>query len=280
MASAPSVQPRPPRRPHAWAWLFAASQALVALIWWRMGWQVGLPTLLLSHLPLLWGTFVPGSRLFSPVLRRLSTDEKLAWLTIDDGPSDDTAAILDLLDTHDAKATFFLVGERAARRPDLVREIVRRDHGIGNHSMRHPQAWFWALGPRRMRAEVAEAQATLTSLAGEPPRWFRAVVGMANPFTAAAIAPHGLTRVAWTARGYDAVDGDPERSAARIIRDITPGAIVLLHEGARHGRNVEQLRVLLERLGPAGYRCVLPVVAASGRVPGEPGFGQAAADTR
>jgi peptidoglycan/xylan/chitin deacetylase (PgdA/CDA1 family) len=124
--------------------------------------------------------------------------------------------------------------------------------------MRHPQAWFWALGPRRMRAEVAEAQATLATLAGAPPRWFRAVVGMANPFTAAAISAHGLARVAWTARGYDAVDSDPERSAARIMRDITPGAIVLLHEGARHGRNVEQLRVLLGCLDDAGYACVQP----------------------
>jgi peptidoglycan/xylan/chitin deacetylase (PgdA/CDA1 family) len=262
MASDPSVQHQPPRRPHAWAWLLLASQGAVALLWWRLGWQVGLSLLLLSHLPFLWGTFVPGSRLFSPVLRRLPTDERVVWLTIDDGPSDDTPAILDLLDAHGAKATFFVVGERAARRPALVREIVRRGHGIGNHSMRHPQAWFWALGPRRMRAEIAEAQATLATLAGEPPRWFRAVVGMANPFTAAAIAPHGLARVAWTARGYDAVDGDPERSAARIMRGITPGAIVLLHEGARHGRNVEQLRVLLERLDAAGHACVLPRVAS------------------
>jgi peptidoglycan/xylan/chitin deacetylase (PgdA/CDA1 family) len=81
---------------------------------------------------------------------------------------------------------------------------------------------------------------------------------MANPFTAAAISAHGLARVAWTARGYDAVDSDPERSAARIMRDITPGAIVLLHEGARHGRNVEQLRVLLGCLDDAGYACVQP----------------------
>jgi peptidoglycan-N-acetylglucosamine deacetylase len=262
MRTDPTVPHRPPRRPHAWAWLLLASQALVALLWWRLGWGWGLPLLLLSHLPFLWGTFVPGSRLFSPVLRRLPTGDQVVWLTIDDGPSDDTPALLDLLDAHGAKATFFLVGERAARRPDLVREIVRRGHGVGNHSMRHPQAWFWALGPRRMRAEVAQAQALLAELAGTPPRWFRAVVGMANPFVAAAIAPHGLARVAWSARGYDALDGDPARSVARIERALRPGAIVLLHEGARHGRNVEQLARLLQRLDELGYRCILPAVSA------------------
>jgi peptidoglycan-N-acetylglucosamine deacetylase len=265
MATDVPVPHQPPRRPHAWAWLLLASQVLVALIWWRLGWRVGLPLLLLSHLPFLWGTFVPGSRLFSPVLRRLPTDRKVVWLTIDDGPSDDTVALLDLLDAYGAKATFFLVGERAARRPALVREIARRGHGIGNHSMRHPQAWFWALGPRRMRTEVAQAQETLTAIAGTAPRWFRAVVGMANPFVAAAIAPHGLARVAWSARGYDAVDGDPVRTLARIERSLHPGAIVMLHEGARHGRNVEQLGLLLPRLDALGYRCVLPAESPSVR---------------
>jgi peptidoglycan-N-acetylglucosamine deacetylase len=254
---------QPPRYPHAWAWLLLASQVLVALLWWRLGWQWGLPLLLLSHLPFLWGTFVPGSRLFSPVLRRLPTGERAVWLTIDDGPSEDTAALLDLLDAHGAQATFFLVGERAARRPELVREIARRGHGIGNHSMRHPQAWFWALGPRRLRAEVADAQAVLAGITGTPPRWFRAVVGMANPFTAAAIAPHGLARVAWSARGFDAVDADPARSVARIERALHPGAIVLLHEGARHGRNVAQLDLLLRRLDARGYRCTLPEEVAT-----------------
>lgn len=258
MAEDVPVQHQPPRRPHAWAWLLLASQALVALLWWRLGWQAGLPLLLLSHLPFLWGTFVPGSRLFSPVLTRLATGDRVVWLTIDDGPSDDTPAILDLLDAHGAKATFFLVGERAARRPGQVREIVRRGHEVGNHSMRHPQAWFWALGPRRMREEIGEAQALLAGIAGTAPRWFRAVVGMANPFVAAAIAPHGLARVAWSARGYDALDGDPGRSVGRIERALHPGAIVMLHEGARHGRNVEQLALLLQRLEARGYRCILP----------------------
>jgi peptidoglycan/xylan/chitin deacetylase (PgdA/CDA1 family) len=254
----PHALHRPPRRPHAWAWAFAASQLLVAALWWRLGWPWGLPLLLASHAPFLWGTLRPGSRLFGPVLARLPTREPVVWLTIDDGPSDETPAILDLLEAHGARATFFLVGERAAARPDLVRGIARRGHGIGNHSARHPQAWFWALPPARMRAEVADAQRTLQALTGRPPRWFRAVVGMANPFVAAPLREHGLARVAWSARGYDAVLRDPVAVVARIERDLAPGAIVLLHEGARHGRNVEVLARLLRRLDALGYRCVLP----------------------
>lgn len=262
-ATTPARAPhRPPRHPHA-AWiLLLLSQAGVALLWLQAGWRIGLPALMLSHLVALWGTLRPDSRLFGPVLTRLATGERVVWLTIDDGPSDDTAAVLDLLDAHAAKATFFLVGERARRRPALVREIVRRGHGVGNHSESHPQASFWALGPARMRREVARTQQVLAGITGSPPRWFRAVVGMANPFVAPALAAHGLARVGWSARGFDGVAADPDAVVARIEAQLAPGAIVLAHEGAPHGRSVETLAKLLARLDALGYRCVLPEAGA------------------
>lgn len=235
------------------------SQLGVALLWFAAGWRIGLPALMLSHAAVLWGTLRPDSRLFGPVITRLDTDEPVVWLTIDDGPSDDTPAVLDLLDVHRAKATFFLVGDRARRRPELVREIARRGHDIGNHSESHPQALFWALGPARMRREVAATQQALEAITGQPPRWFRAVVGMANPFVAPALAPHGLARVGWTARGFDGVAADPTAVVARIAGQLAPGAIVLAHEGAPHGRNVETLAKLLTRLEALGYRCIVPV---------------------
>ena len=255
--SSPSLH-RTPRHPHAWSWYLLLSQVAVVALWWRHGWQFGLPAMLASHALVLWGTLVPDSGLFSPVLRRLPIDDRRVWLTIDDGPSDDTRPMLDLLDAHAAKATFFVVGERAQARPELLREIVRRGHGLGNHSATHPQAWFWALSPRRMREEISRAQSRLQELSGVAPRWFRAVVGMANPFVAAVLRDEGLARVAWSARGFDGVRSDPLRVVARIERQLQPGAIVLLHEGAKHGRNVETLALLLQRLDALGYRSVLP----------------------
>jgi peptidoglycan-N-acetylglucosamine deacetylase len=233
---------RTPRRPHAWAWLLALSQLPVAAVWWRWGWQAGLPAMIASHAPFWWGTLWPYSRVLGPVLNRLPIADRTVWLTIDDGPSDDTPAILDALDAHGAKATFFLVGQRAARRPELVREILRRGHGIGNHSATHPSKWFWALGPSRMRREIDDNQRILEGIMraegiGAPPRWFRAVVGMSNPFVHAALKRHGV---------------------ARIERGLAPGAIVLLHEGAAHGGNVETIRLLLQRLDALGYRTTVP----------------------
>ncbi|GGK14921.1 polysaccharide deacetylase family protein [Luteimonas terricola] len=247
-----------PRRPHAWAWAALLLHAGVALAWWWLGWHWGLGLLVAVHLGFVWGTLHPGSRLFGPVIRRFVATRPEVWLTIDDGPSDDTRVILDLLDAHGAGATFFLVGARAEARPELVREIAARGHGIGNHSHTHPQARFWALGPRAMRREILDCQHTLANITGTAPRWFRAVVGHANPFVHAPLHDAGLSRLAWSARGYDAVEADPARVAARIARDLEPGAIVLLHEGAPHGRSAEIVAAVLAELKRAGYRAVIP----------------------
>lgn len=249
---------RIPRHPHIWVWWLVLSQLAVAALWWQLGWRVGLPALLVSHAPFLWATLWPGAWLFGPVLTRLPVADRQVWLTIDDGPSSQTAAVLDLLDVHDAKATFFLVGERAAARPRAVREIVARGHGIGNHSATHPTKWFWALPPWRMRSEVSRTQQILHELTGIRPRWFRAVVGMANPFVPAALQREGLACVAWSARGFDGAVGDPERVVARVRRKLAPGAIVLAHEGAAHGRNLVTLAALLQLLNDEGYGTVLP----------------------
>ncbi len=214
--------------------------------------------LLLLQLPLIFGTLNPHSTLFGPVLRNLPTDDPIVWLTIDDGPSVDTLALLDLLALHRARATFFLVADRAAQRPDLVRAIRQRGHEIGNHSTTHPAAWFWALSPDRIASEIGNAQRTLTALSGLPPRWFRAVVGHANPFVAPVLAEHGLTRVSWSARGYDAVSGDVARVVARLTEGLKPGAIILLHEGAEHGHSVAIIRGVLEAATARGLRAVLP----------------------
>lgn len=254
----PETLHRTPSHPYRWLGWLAVSQLAVIALWWRAGWAWGVPALVLSHLAFVLPVFLPRSRCYAPVLSRLPGERRQVWLTIDDGPSDDTPAMLDLLDAHGAKATFFLVGERAARRPELVRELLRRGHDLGNHSHSHPQAWFWALGPRRMAAQIGQAQRTLAAIAGRPPRWYRSVVGMTNPFVAAPLRAHGLTRVAWSARGFDGVACEPIRTVQRIGRNLRPGAIVLLHEGAAHGHNPAILRGVLELLRERGLTAELP----------------------
>ena len=100
-SSAPiRIPARPPRFPHVWLWLLVVSQLTVVAVWWMFGWRAGLPAMMASHVPFWWGTLWPRSQVLMPALTRLPTREKAVWLTIDDGPSDETLPMLDLLDAR------------------------------------------------------------------------------------------------------------------------------------------------------------------------------------
>jgi len=248
----------PPQHPWRWVrWLLPAL-LLVAALWWQLGWVGGLAALLLLPglfvLPVFW----PNSGFYGPVLTRWPQAGERVWLTIDDGPSADTPALLGLLEQHRARATFFLVGERAAAQPALVRAIVAAGHSIGNHSHSHPQAWWWALGPAALSRQIGQCQQALAAITGQPPRWYRSVVGHTNPFVAAVQQRHGLTRVGWSARGYDGVRCDPAVVLARLLPDLEAGAIVLLHEGGPAGQAEAVLDGVLQALAQRRLRADIP----------------------
>jgi len=152
-------------------------------------------------------------------------------ITIDDGPDPhDTPLLLDLLDRHRVKAVFFMIGEKVAAHPELAREVLRRGHEIGNHTMTHPHAAFWCAGPWRTRREIAACQQTIERVTGFTPRWFRAPAGHRNFFTHPVAGGLGLEVVAWRRRGFDAVERDAAKVLRRILTKIGPGDIVLVHE--------------------------------------------------
>ena len=228
-------------------------------------WPWPLAALLLNHAALIFAGLWPRSRVLGENLVRLPAAAAARGevaLTIDDGPDPEvTPAVLDLLEAHDARATFFCIAERALRHPALVREIVRRGHSVQNHSHVHRHD-FSLLGPRGFAREIERAQAALTPLAGEAPAFFRAPAGLRNPFLAPVLHRLGLTLASWTRRGYDTRERDPRRVLARLARGLAAGDIVLLHDGnaARdaQGRPVilSVLPPLLERMRRQGLRPV------------------------
>src|SRR4051812_6759239 len=87
---------------------------------------------------------IPTTRGLGPVVTRFTTTRREVWLTIDDGPDPATTPkVLALLAAHRARATFFVIGEKVSRHPELVVEILRQGHSIGNHSHRHASPTFW-----------------------------------------------------------------------------------------------------------------------------------------
>src|SRR5690349_12495838 len=101
---------------------------------------------------LLYGTLVPNAQLLGPVITCFEPDGQEVWLTIDDGPTDDTQEVLDVL--RDVKATFFVKGTLARAHPERIAAIRERGHGVANHSDTHPSGAFWCLGPRAIAREI------------------------------------------------------------------------------------------------------------------------------
>jgi peptidoglycan/xylan/chitin deacetylase (PgdA/CDA1 family) len=238
----------------------AGKTAAVAL-WSLASWRWAAAALFFGpDLWILYHALVPSAQGLCRMSTHFETARPEIWLTIDDGPDEsDTPRILDLLDRHKARATFFLVGERAARLPLLVEEILRRGHQVGHHTETHPTAAFWCATPARVRAEIDGGLASLRR-AGAEPRWFRPPVGIKSPFLAAALDRRGLRGVGWSVRSRDSMSREPAQVAARVMRAVRPGSIVLMHEGPSLDRRVRvrALALLLDRLGARRIACVLP----------------------
>jgi peptidoglycan/xylan/chitin deacetylase (PgdA/CDA1 family) len=191
-----------------------------------------------------------------PVVTRFRTDRNEVWLTVDDGPTGDTPAVLDLFDRLGVKATFFVKGTLVEESPGLVRAIVERGHSVANHSHTHPSGSFWCLLPGRIASEIDGCTRALQHVTGEAPTWFRAPVGMKNPAVHPALKKRGMRLIGWTARGFDAVLTDPDEIARRILPLVGPGAIIVLHQGRAH--SLATLAKVIEALQQQGYAFVIP----------------------
>jgi peptidoglycan/xylan/chitin deacetylase (PgdA/CDA1 family) len=238
---------------------------LAALAAAPAAWPAVAAALVANHALLAAAGLAPRSPLLGPNLARLpapAASRGQIALTFDDGPDPATTPrVLDVLDAHGARATFFCVGRHAAAHPELVRDIAARGHAIENHTARHATAFGW-YGPARLREDIGAAQAMLAALAGRAPAFFRAPFGMRSPLLDPALAHLGLRLVSWTRRGYDTTDGDAHRVLARLVHGLAGGDILVLHDGIATGpRRAEStaLRVLpelLARVRDAGLRPV------------------------
>ncbi len=195
-------------------------------------WPWALAVVVADHLALTAAGLVPRLALLGPNLRSLAPSrERQLALTFDDGPDPAvTPRVLDQLDRHRARASFFCIGESVRRHPALAREIVARGHRIENHSYHHSKA-FSLYGPLRQRSEIVRAQATIADVVGREPGLFRAPAGLRNAFLEPILQREGLRLVSWTRRGFDTVSRDPRRVAAKLIRGLAAGDILLLHDG-------------------------------------------------
>ncbi|WP_322083261.1 polysaccharide deacetylase family protein [Burkholderia sp. BCC1972] len=239
-------------------------------------WAVG--GVVASHLALTAAGLWPRSVLLGPNWTRLpaGTGRKIA-LTIDDGPDPDvTPRVLDLLDRHDARATFFCIGDLARRHPQWIEAIVARGHAIENHSQRHRHT-FSLSGPAALRREIAAAQQTLTEIAGTRPLFFRAPAGLRNPFLEPVLCELGLQLASWTRRGFDTRARDAATVTRRLLHGLDARDILLVHDGhaARDARGepvvLDVLQAVLRAAADAQLHWTTLRAALAPEPPGQPG---------
>ncbi len=179
-----------------------------------------------------WGVLSPSLEMFAEVVWRGPEGARGVALTFDDGPHPTfTRSVLEELDRAGAKATFFVIGEKVARQPELLKEMAARGHLVGVHGDVHDRAFSFR-SMRRVRDDLARAVDAVARATGERPRFYRPPVGQTNPRIARAAKELGLTIVGWSLRGRDGIRADPARVAARVIDGLRDGAIVLLHDAA------------------------------------------------
>ena len=239
----------------------AAASALIGRpeLWpWALGGVVA------NHLVLTGAGLWPRSKLLGPNWTSLPATVAARGevaVTIDDGPDPDvTPQVLDLLDAHSARATFFCIGERVEKHAALAKEIVRRGHTIENHSQRHLHH-FSVLGPGSLTAEVERAQNSIATVTGNLPCFFRAPAGLRSPFLDWVLNGLNLRLASWTRRGFDTLSRDADAVLGKLTRKARGGDILLLHDG--HAGRTPSGSVLILEVLPR----LLTSLAASGLKP-------------
>jgi peptidoglycan-N-acetylglucosamine deacetylase len=194
-----------------------------------------------------------------PALERL---ENGVALTFDDGPDPDaTPAVLDALGADGARAVFFLVGEQVEAHPELARQVADEGHVVALHCFRHVEHDELGDGAR---ADLERGAAAVAAATGVEPRLYRPPYGRFSERSYAAAGELGLTRVYWSAWGSDWEPIPPDRIAETAIRDLDPGAILLLHDSARYATRpsaaptAEALPAILAAMRERGLAAAVP----------------------
>ncbi len=205
---------------------------------------------------LAYGVRAPSSSLLAPSAHRGVATRRSIALTFDDGPSESTPELLELLARYSAPVTFFQCGANVRRLPEVARLVAAAGHEIGNHTDTHPllalkdQAFIYR--------EIAAAQQIIEQAAGTRPRLFRAPYGVRWFGLAAAQRTLALTGVTWTSLALD-WKLPADRVVSRLLRGALNGAILCLHDGrALQSRpdirvTMEAVRELLPKLMEQGF---------------------------
>ncbi len=194
-------------------------------------------------------SMAPTGQWYGRTFTGLARGTKQLALTYDDGPNDPhTLRLLEVLARHNVHATFFLIGRFVRQRPDIVRELVKAGHVVGNHTFTHPLLTYKS--EAEIRKELADCRAALQDAIGEHSNLFRPPFGGRRPAVLRIVRELRLEPVMWNVTGYDWNAPPAAAIENKVAKQIRGGDVILLHDGGHRemGANRSQTVIATNRL--------------------------------
>lgn len=227
---------------------------------WRPGLCLAVAGLLAGG-ALTLSAVLPHNQVFGRVVAEGPADAKVVALTFDDGPHPPyTGALLAVLREANVKATFFLIGENAAKHPEWVRAIADAGHQLGNHTYHHVD--LLKLNREQVAAEVDKTTAVIAAAAGVTPQVMRPPHGFRDPLVLDVMRERNLQVVEWSVMSRDWTNPGTDTIVERTVSQVKNGSIILLHDGdgianaAPRAQTIEATRRIIAELQARGYRFV------------------------
>lgn len=189
-----------------------------------------------------------------PAVFRLAPVDRgqVVYLTFDDGPTQYTPQILDLLKKHNAKATFFVVGQQVSKRSRTVARAYREGHAVENHTWNHPTLTrlTWA----QFRSQIARTNGAVKKTTGNAPECVRPPYGTYNKGTLIRAERFNMPVIRWSVDSRDWDTPGTGRIVANVLKNVKDGSIVLMHDGGGpRQQTVAAVKYLLPQLRARGY---------------------------
>jgi len=208
-------------------------------------------TLVLVVMVFITGAYKIGNNIFGEMVWRVDTDEKVVYLTIDDGPTIYTDMILRALIESGVNATFFVTGENVKNHPDITSRIVQDNNQIGNHGNSHSQMQF--MWKNQQEEELVNSAMWINKAVGVEPKLFRPPYLRRNPLTFQVTEKYENEVIGCTENLYDWELPGPSVIVERVLDSVSPGYIICLHDGEPAAQTAEIINILVPELKDRGY---------------------------
>jgi peptidoglycan-N-acetylglucosamine deacetylase len=206
-------------------------------------------------------TMWPTSQIYGPTFVGLEPGARQLALTFDDGPNEPyTRQMMEVLDRHEVKATFFLIGRFVQQRPEIARALVEAGHAVGIHTWDHPNLIFSSTA--EVRRQLMETKQAILDATGIDAKLFRPPFGGRRPASLRVARACGLQTVMWNVTCYDWKAESADEIVKHAERQIHGGNVILLHDGEYHRIGVDRSRSvaasdrILARYKGEGYEFV------------------------